>query len=131
MHRDRYTNGRAAVRFDGHTAVITGGAIGFGRAFARALVAEGAAVAIADIDTNMAERGLARRVENAVVPQGGQAIAVRCDVADEEQVDAAVAATADRFGGIDILINNAGRHLTKYNQPFGCCRALRFADCST
>ena len=50
---------------------------------------------------------------------GGQAIAVRCDVADEEQVDAAVAATAEKFGGIDILINNAGLHLTKYNQPFG------------
>ena len=44
---------------------------------------------------------------------------MRCDVADEEQVDAAVAATAEKFGGIDILINNAGLHLTKYNQPFG------------
>ena len=102
------------MSFDGRTAVVTGGGIGFGRAFARALVAEGASVALADIDIDMAERTAAE-----LVSAGGQAIAVRCDVADEEQVDAAVAVTADQFGGIDILINNAGRHLTKYNQPFG------------
>jgi 3-oxoacyl-[acyl-carrier protein] reductase len=68
-----------AVRFDRRTAFITGGAIGFGRAFARALVAEGAAVAIADIDTEMAEKTAAE-----LVSAGGLAIAVRCDVADEE-----------------------------------------------
>ncbi len=45
-------------------------------------------------------------------------MATRCDVADEHQVQAAVDATVTRFGGIDILINNAGKHLTKYNQPF-------------
>ena len=44
------------MRFEGRTAVISGGAIGFGRAFARALVAEGANTVIADIDTDMAER---------------------------------------------------------------------------
>ncbi|EUA24086.1 short chain dehydrogenase family protein [Mycobacterium xenopi 4042] len=41
-----------------------------------------------------------------------------CDVADEQQVDAAVGLAIQQLGGIDILINNAGRHLTKYNQPF-------------
>jgi 3-oxoacyl-[acyl-carrier protein] reductase len=102
------------VRFDGRTAVITGGAIGFGRAFARALVAEGANVALADIDASAAEGTAAELVSG-----GGEAIAVECDVADADQVDAAVATTVDRFGGIDILINNAGLHLTKYNQPFG------------
>jgi 3-oxoacyl-[acyl-carrier protein] reductase len=102
------------VRFDGRTAVITGGAIGFGRAFARALVAEGANVALADIDASAAEGTAAELVSG-----GGEAIAVVCDVADADQVDAAVATTVDRFGGIDILINNAGLHLTKYNQPFG------------
>jgi 3-oxoacyl-[acyl-carrier protein] reductase len=94
-------------------ALITGGAIGFGRAFARALVAEGAAVALADIDTDMAERTAAE-----LVSAGGHAIAVSCDVADWNQVDAAVATVVRRFGGVDILINNAGLHLTKYNQPF-------------
>jgi 3-oxoacyl-[acyl-carrier protein] reductase len=102
------------MRFDGRTAVITGGAIGFGRAFARALVAEGANVVLADIDVAGAE---ATAVELVSVSAG--AVAVHCDVADPDQVDAAVATAVDRFGGVDILINNAGLHLTKYNRPFG------------
>lgn len=102
------------MRFDGRTAVITGGAIGFGRAFARALVAEGAGVVLADIDADTAEQTAAE-----LVSSGGLAIAVECDVADADQVDAAVATTVDRFGGIDIVINNAGLHLTRYNRPFG------------
>jgi 3-oxoacyl-[acyl-carrier protein] reductase len=102
------------MRFEGRTAVITGGAIGFGRAFARALVAEGATVVLADVDAGMAEQTAAELVSG-----GGGAMAVGCDVADVEQVDAAVATTVDRFGGIDIVINNAGLHLMKYNQPFG------------
>jgi 3-oxoacyl-[acyl-carrier protein] reductase len=67
-----------------------------------------------DIDTETAERTAAE-----LTSQGARAIAVSCDVADEHQVDSAVAVTIERFGGIDILINNAGLHLTKYNQPFG------------
>ena len=102
------------MRFEGRTAVITGGAIGFGRAFARALVAEGAGVVLADIDADTAEQTAAE-----LVSSGGLAIAVECDVADADQVDAAVATTVDRFGGIDIVINNAGLHLTRYNRPFG------------
>jgi 3-oxoacyl-[acyl-carrier protein] reductase len=102
------------VRFQGKAAFITGGAIGLGRAFARALIGEGAAVAIVDIDSEGAHRTAAE-----LTSQGVQAIAVPCDVADEHQVDAAVAATIEKFSGIDILINNAGRHLMKYNQPFG------------
>ena len=102
------------MRFERRTAVITGGAIGFGRAFARALVAEGASVVIVDVDVDMAERTAAELVD-----AGGKAIAVDCDVADPDRVDAAVATTIERFGGVDIVINNAGLHLTKYNQPFG------------
>jgi NAD(P)-dependent dehydrogenase (short-subunit alcohol dehydrogenase family) len=108
------------VRFQGKTAFITGGAVGLGRAFARALTGEGAAVAIADIYTEGAERMAAE-----LTSHGAQAIAMGCDVADEHQVDAAVAAAIKNFGGIDILINNAGRHLMKCNQPFG---ALSRAD---
>ena len=102
------------MRFQGKTAFITGGAVGLGRAFARSLTGEGAAVAIADIDFEGADR-----TANELTARGAQAIALACDVADEHQVDAAVAATIEKFGGIDILINNAGRHLMKYNQPFG------------
>ena len=101
------------MRFDGKTAFITGGAIGFGRAFARALVAEGASVVIADVDLDAATATAAE-----LDGSGARALAVRCDVAMEDEVDAAVAAAVARFGGIDILINNAGRHLMKYNQPF-------------
>src|SRR4051812_28653346 len=111
------------MRFQNRTAVITGGAVGFGRAFARALVAEGAAVVLADIDTDMAERTAAE-----VVSTGGQAIAVDCDVADPDGVDAAVATSIARFGGIDIVINNAGLHLTKYNQPFGALSRNEIRD---
>lgn len=96
------------------TAFVTGGAVGFGRAFGRALVAEGANVALADVDVDAAEQTAAE-----LVSSGGAAIAVGCDVADADQVDAAVATTIDRYGGIDIVINNAGLHLTKYNKPFG------------
>jgi NAD(P)-dependent dehydrogenase (short-subunit alcohol dehydrogenase family) len=102
------------MRYSGKVAFITGGAIGFGRAFARALCAEGAGAVIADIDAEAAERTAAELRE-----QGHAALAVRCDVADENAVQQAVERAAAHFGGIDILINNAGRHLTKYNQPFG------------
>lgn len=111
------------MRFENRTAVITGGAIGFGRAFARALVAEGAAVVLADVDVDMAERTAAE-----LVSAGGQAIAVDCDVADQERVDAAAASAIERFGGIDIVINNAGLHLTKYNQPFGVLSRKEIRD---
>lgn len=102
------------MRFERRTAFITGGAIGFGRAFARALVAEGAGVVLADIDVDTAGRTC-----DELVSAGGKAIAVECDVADAERVDAAVSLATDQFGGIDIVINNAGLHLMKYNQPFG------------
>jgi NAD(P)-dependent dehydrogenase (short-subunit alcohol dehydrogenase family) len=101
------------MRFEGKVAFITGGAIGFGRAFARALAAEGASIAIADIDAPAGEL-LAKELEAA----GVRALALPCDVADEAQVDSAVAACAKRLGGVDVLINNAGKHLMKYNQPF-------------
>ena len=68
---------------------------------------------IADIDRSAAD-ALAAELER----DGQHALAVVCDVADEQQVQAAVDAAVARFGGIDILINNAGKHLMKYNQPF-------------
>ena len=101
------------MRFDDKVAFITGGAIGFGRAFAQALTAEGAAAVIADIDAAAGER-TASELRDA----GFRALAVTCDVADEYAVEAAVDRSIDEFGGVDILINNAGLHLLHYNQPF-------------
>ncbi|MGD9701266.1 MAG: SDR family NAD(P)-dependent oxidoreductase [Acidimicrobiia bacterium] len=100
-------------RFDGKVAFITGGAIGFGRAFARAMSAEGAAIVIADIDAHAGELTAAELRASGVT-----AISVQCNVGDEHQVDAAVRRTTDELGGVDVCINNAGLHLLHYNQPF-------------
>jgi 3-oxoacyl-[acyl-carrier protein] reductase len=101
------------VRFADKVALITGGAVGFGRQFGRALAAEGAAVVIADVDVDAAEREA-----QELAAQGHRALAVECDVADEHAVDATVARAVEAFGGVDLLINNAARHLSKYNRPF-------------
>ena len=86
-------------RLAGKSALITGAARGIGLAFARAYVAEGARVAIADI--NIARAG------EAAAEIGEQAIAVEMDVTDQASIDAAVSRTIAAFGQIDILINNA------------------------
>lgn len=86
-------------RLDGKSAIITGAARGIGRAFAAAYVAEGATVAIADINLAAAEQ--------AAMEIGPGAYAVALDVTDQSSIDAAVAAVVERAGGIDILINNA------------------------
>jgi NAD(P)-dependent dehydrogenase (short-subunit alcohol dehydrogenase family) len=100
-------------RFAGRVAFITGGANGLGRAFAGAFSAEGAAVAIADIDLQAAERAAAE-----LAAPGTPVIALECDVADERSVERAVRLTVEKLGGVDILINNAARHLSRYAQPF-------------
>lgn len=85
----------------GRTAVITGGAQGLGRAVAERFVAEGARVVIGDVDLSAAETTAAELGE-------GTAVAVRCDVTDEDQVAALVAAATDAFGSLDVMVNNAG-----------------------
>jgi len=87
------------MRLAGKSTLITGAARGIGLAFAKTYVAEGAKVAIADIDE--------ARAHAAALSIGEGAIAVHMDVADQASIDAGVAATADAFGQIDVLINNA------------------------
>src|SRR5688572_17132880 len=99
-----------ADEFQGKVAFVTGAARGFGLAFCRALQARGARVVLADIDA-----GEARRQAEAL---GDGALATACDVADAGSVAEAVEAAVAAFGGIDILINNAGLHSAKYNVPF-------------
>ena len=87
------------TRLEGKSALIAGAARGIGLALARAYVAEGARVAIADINMSAA-RAAAEGI-------GPAAIAIRMDVTDEASIDAAVEAAESALGGIDILVNNA------------------------
>lgn len=86
-------------RLSGKRALITGAARGIGLEFARAYLAEGAQVAICDINIDAATA--------AAGDLGQGAIAVRLDVTDQTSIDGCVAEVEDAFGGIDILINNA------------------------
>ncbi|MFQ6550973.1 L-iditol 2-dehydrogenase [Aestuariibius insulae] len=86
-------------RLDGKSALITGAGRGIGLAFAEAYVAEGARVAVADIDMD--------RAQAAASEIGDAAIAVEMDVTDQASIDAAVTTTVEALGQIDILINNA------------------------
>jgi NAD(P)-dependent dehydrogenase (short-subunit alcohol dehydrogenase family) len=87
-------------RLDGKVCVITGAGGGMGREAAILFTAEGARVCAADVMLDAAEETVTMCSEDA--------FAVRVDVADEGQVEAMMTATAERFGGIDVLYNNAG-----------------------
>jgi len=100
--------------FTGKVAFVTGAATGFGAAFARDLCAGGAATVLADIDRAGVE-ARAGELEAA----GHRAVPITCDVTDESAVADAMARTGEMFGGLDILINNAGLHSVAYNRGFG------------
>jgi D-sorbitol dehydrogenase (acceptor) len=87
------------MRLSGKSALITGAARGIGAAFARAYVAEGATVAIGDIDIE--------RAEATAAEIGEHAYAVRLDVTDQASIEACIGTVVDRAGKLDILINNA------------------------
>lgn len=82
-------------------AVVTGGARGIGLAIARRYVAEGARVVVADVDDKAIDAGLAS------LDAGERTIGLRLDVRDRASIDAMIATVMERFGGIDILVNNA------------------------
>ncbi len=93
----------------GKTIFITGASRGIGLAIALRAARDGANVAIAAKSSvaNPKLPGTIHSAAEAVQAAGGQALALRCDVREEDEVRAAVAATVDAFGGIDILVNNA------------------------
>jgi len=97
------------MRFVGKSVFVTGGARGIGLATAEAFAGEGAVVTLADRDGDVA-RDAAARI-------GADMLGIGCDVSDRASVAAALSAATARFGGIDILFNNAGLHTRRYNSP--------------
>jgi NAD(P)-dependent dehydrogenase (short-subunit alcohol dehydrogenase family) len=93
----------AVGEFDGRAVIVTGGALGIGRGIAQAFAAAGAMVAIADIN-----RGAADKLSAELVGAGALATAVIGDVSKANDAERIVRATVDRFGRLDVLVNNAG-----------------------
>ncbi len=102
------------ARFAGRTAIVTAAGSGIGAATARRFAQEGACVVVADLSGKRAEA-----TASAIVADGGQAVWIKMDASEPDAVQATVQLALDRWGRIDVLVNNAG-----YGEP-----AL-LADCS-
>ena len=94
-------------RLDGRVVIVTGGGHGIGKAYCHGLAAEGARVVVAEIDSPAAEQ-----TAEALRAEGAEALAVRTDVADEASTLEMAAKALERFGGLDVLINNAAVFIT-------------------
>jgi 3-oxoacyl-[acyl-carrier protein] reductase len=124
------------IDLSGRVAFVTGGSRGLGRADALTLARAGADVVVADllVESQLSEetdrygslatvarqQGLVHTEETVrdIEAMGRRALAIRCDVTDREQVDAAVARTVEKLGALDILVNNAGTldHVAQFHE---------------
>jgi NAD(P)-dependent dehydrogenase (short-subunit alcohol dehydrogenase family) len=91
------------MRLLGKTAIITGGGGGIGRSTAIRFAKEGARVAVADIDSAIGEETV-----RLIKEDGGEAIFVKTDVTDSEQIKALINTTTSTYGALHIMFNNAG-----------------------
>jgi len=96
----------------GRVALVTGGGSGIGRATAQRLAAEGACVVVADRDAESA-KAVAEGIGSGGIVAGDVAVPVAADVTSEDEVSAAIAAAALAFGGVDLVVNNAGLSISK------------------
>ena len=101
------------MKLQGKSAIVTGAANGIGKEIALTFAREGAKLGIADLNQNAAESSAAE-----IRAGGGEAIAIAMDVANEDAVNAGVAAAVAAFGGIDILVSNAGIQIVHPLQDF-------------
>jgi 3-oxoacyl-[acyl-carrier protein] reductase len=99
------------TRFAGRVAVVTGAAQGIGAATAHRLAAEGAAVAVVDLDADRSQA-----VADEITASGGRAVGIGCDVTDAEAVAAMAQRVVGTLGGWHVLVNNAG--ITRDNLLF-------------
>ena len=90
------------VSLKGRVAIVTGAGVGMGAATARLLAARGAKVVVSDINTETGEA-----TTEQILSDGGEAFFIKCDVAEESQVEALVARTVETFGKLDCAVNNA------------------------
>lgn len=100
------------MKLDGRVALITGATRGIGAATVRKLADEGAAVGFCYLQSAQA----AEELRDEIVSQGGRALAMQADVRDRDAVQSFVGECVDRFGGLDIVINNA--HKDYQGRPF-------------
>ena len=91
------------MRLENKKAIVTGGAGGIGRATSLALAAEGAAVAVVDLNADAAEA-----VAEEIRATGGTAVAIAADVASEPDIERVIATSVAELGGVDVVFNNAG-----------------------
>ena len=102
----------AELRFDGRVAVVTGGGRGLGRSYALLLASRGAKVVVNDagggLDGDGADAGPAEQVVAEIAAAGGEAVACSASVATREGGEAIVETALENYGGIDVLIHNAG-----------------------
>ncbi len=101
MSVERHKESR--VKLDGKVVMVTGTSPNIGAGIAGGLADEGAKVVCVDVDA-----ANARECAAWITGRGGQALGLTCDVTDEAQVQAAVARAREAYGGIDVLVNNAG-----------------------
>ena len=94
---------RSMTRLQGKRTIVTGAGAGLGQAIAERFADEGARVAALDIDEHAA-----RSVADGIARKGGETIARRADVSDDESVGEAFRAVTGEWGGLDVLVNNAG-----------------------
>src|SRR5690242_5917974 len=101
------------MKLERKVAIVTGAASGIGRAIAERFAREGAKVVIADLNLDAANSAAAE-----INSAGGEARGIAMDVTNEQHVNAGVAATVAAYGGVDILVSNAGIQIVRPLEEF-------------